>query len=306
MSVSAPAGRGASVDAASAAIMLGLTFTWGLNQVAIKLASSGFSPLFMMAARSALGALAIVLWCLLRRIPLSLRDGSLPAGLAAGFVFWAEFAFLFYGLDHTTAARGALMLNTMPFWVLIGAHFVLGERMRLRQLAGLAMAFCGVVLVFSDRLSAVGANTALGDALCLVAGAAWAVNTLVVKRSKLVAVGAEKLVLYQLVVSAVLTLPLLPFAGPLLRDVTPLATGGLLFQALIVVTVSYLIWFWLMRRYPAAGLASFAFLVPVFAVLCGAAVLGEPLTPRIFAALALIAAGLVVVNRPPRRNAGLA
>lgn len=297
-------GRRDAVDITAAAIMVCLTFTWGFNQVAIKLAAAGFSPLFMMFARSALGALAIWLWCLLRRIPLFARDGSLPAGLAVGFIFWTEFVLIFYGLDYTTAARGALMLNTMPFWVLVGAHFLLGERMQPRHVAGLAMAFAGVFLVFSDRLSAVGPNPLLGDALCLAGGVAWAANTLLVKRTRLASIGAEKLVLYQLVLSAVLTLPFLPVLGPALREVTALATASLVFQAVFVVAVTYLIWFWLMRRYPAAGLSSFVFLSPVFAVLCGAAILGDPLTPRIFAALALIAAGLAVVNRPPRRHTG--
>lgn len=302
MSTPALEGRREAVDAAAAAIMVGLTFAWGFNQVAIKLASAGFSPLFMSAARSGIGALAVWLWCLLRGIPLFRQDGSLAPGLLVGFVFWAEFLMLFYGLDFTSAGRGALMLNTMPFWVLVGAHFVLGETVRPRQFAGLAMAFCGVVLVFSDRFSAVGSHALLGDALCLAAGAAWALNTLLVKRSNLAAVGAEKLVLYQLVVSAVLTLPVIPLGGAPLRAVTPGAVGALLFQAVFVAAFTYLVWFWLMRRYPAAGLSSFAFLSPVFAVLCGAALLGEPLTPRIFAALALIAAGLAVVNRPPRRR----
>jgi drug/metabolite transporter (DMT)-like permease len=62
------------------------------------------------------------------------------------------------------------------------------------------------------------------------------------------------------------------------------------------------LWFWLLTRYPASSLSSFAFLSPVFGVLCGALFLGEPLTIRIFLALALIAAGLIIVNRPARKQ----
>ena len=65
--------------------------------------------------------------------------------------------------------------------------------------------------------------------------------------------------------------------------------------------ITYVVWFWLMRRYPAAGLSSFAFLTPVFGVLCGGLLLDEPLTIRIFLALALIGAGLIIVNRPQRK-----
>ena len=62
----------------------------------------------------------------------------------------------------------------------------------------------------------------------------------------------------------------------------------------------FIVWFWLMRRYPAAGLSSFAFLSPAFSVICGWLILGESLTWKIFLALGLIAVGLSVVNRPRR------
>jgi drug/metabolite transporter (DMT)-like permease len=291
-----------AVDMAAAAIMVGLTFSWGLNGVAAKLSYAGFSPVFVAVARSIVGGLLVFLWCRYRGIRLFESDGTLWPGLLAGLLFGAEFVLIFVGLEFTTVARSALMVNTMPFWVLVGAHFLLGEHMTLRKWAGLAMAFAGVVLVFSDKLSLPGPEAITGDVMSLGAGILWAATTLVIKKSRLAIAGAEKLLLYQLAVSAVMTLPLLPLAGPALRGFSPLATGALLFQAVYVVAFTYILWFWLVRRYPAAGLSSFAFLTPAFGVLCGGILLGEPLSLRIFAALGLIAAGLIVVNRPPRQS----
>jgi drug/metabolite transporter (DMT)-like permease len=290
-----------AVDMAAAAIMVGLTFSWGLNGVAAKLSYAGFSPVFVSVVRSALAGLVVLLWCRYRGIRLFESDGTLWPGLLAGLLFGAEFVLIFVGLEFTTVARSALMVNTMPFWVLVGAHFLLGEHMTLRKWTGLAMAFAGVVLVFSDKLSLPGPEAITGDIMCLGAGILWAATTLVIKKSRLAVVSAEKLLLYQLAVSAVMTLPLLPLAGPALREISPLATGALLFQAVYIVAFTYILWFWLMRRYPAAGLSSFAFLTPAFGVMCGGFLLGEPLSIRIFAALGLIAAGLIVVNRPPRQ-----
>jgi drug/metabolite transporter (DMT)-like permease len=138
--------------------------------------------------------------------------------------------------------------------------------------------------------------------MSLGAGVLWAATTLVIKKSKLAAISAEKLLLYQLAVSAAMALPLLALAGPALREFSVPATAALLFQAVYIVAFTYILWFWLMRRYPAAGLSSFAFLTPAFGVLCGGLLLGEPLSIRIFVALALIATGLIIVNRPPRRQ----
>lgn len=289
-----------AVDTAAVAFMLVLTFSWGLNGVAAKLTNAGYNPILLNVARSAIACVLVFLWCRFRGIRLFEKDGTLVGGILAGLLFGAEFCLVFVGLEYTTVARNSLLVNTMPFWVLIGAHFWLGERMTLQKWAGLMLAFCGVIVIFSDRLGSNGQSTLFGDLLSLAAGLFWALTTLTIKRSKLRTASAEKVLLYQLVVSAIMAIPLVSLAGPALRDVTPLATGALLFQAVYVVTITYLVWFWLMRRYPAAGLSSFAFLSPAFSVICGWLILGEPLTWRIFLALALIAVGLSVVNRPRR------
>lgn len=288
------------IDAAAAALMVLLTFSWGLNGVAGKLANHGFDPLFVSVVRSAIACVVVLLWCRLRGIRLFGNDGTLVPGIVVGLLFGAEFACIFIGLDYTSVGRSALLVNTMPFWVLVGAHFVLGERMTGRKLAGLVLAFGGVTLVFSDKLGRIGPDMIKGDLLSLAGGIFWAVTILCIKRGRLNSASAEKVLLYQLAVSAVATAPLLLLSGPVVRDVGGLATGALLFQAVYIVGVTYVIWFWLMRRYPAAGLSSFTFLTPAFGVLCGGVLLGEPLSWRIFAALALIAAGLFVVNRPAR------
>lgn len=294
---------GLPVDAAAAGVMIALTFTWGVGQVAAKVAVEGYSPIFLTMARSAIGLGVVLLWCWVRHVRLFERDGTLGAGVLVGALFGLEFALIFFGLDYTTAARGTLMLNTMPFFVLIGAHFVLGEALTLRKLFGVALAFLGVGLVLSDDLSAAGDATLFGDLLCLAGGVAWAATTLVIKGSRLAGARAEKTLAYQLAGSALVMLPLLPLAGPMVREVSALATGGLLFQGVVVVGITYLIWFTMIRTYSATGLSSFAFLSPVFGVLCAGILLNEPLSIRIFAALGLIAVGLLLVNRAGRARA---
>ncbi|MDN2567452.1 DMT family transporter [Aquibium sp. A9E412] len=302
MSGAGAAEQRTAIDVFAASLMILLTFSWGLNQVAIKLSTAGYSPIFLTIVRSSIAAVLVYGWCRYRAIPLFARDGTLGAGLLAGAMFGGEFALIFLGLDLTTAARATLMINTMPFWVLLGGHFLLGERMTRLKLVGVVLAFLGVALVLSDELSLPDPAALRGDLMCLAAGVLWAGTILVVKGSRLVAAPAEKTLLYQLVVSAVVTLPLLPLGGPVLREVSALATGALLFQAVYVVAFTYVLFFWLMRVYPASGLSSFAFLTPAFGVLGGGLILGEPLSLRIFLALGLIAAGLLLVNTPARRR----
>jgi drug/metabolite transporter (DMT)-like permease len=295
--------RHTTLDGLAIGLMVFLTFAWGLNGVAAKIANTGFDPVFLTLARSAIAAACVWAWCAFRGIPLLSRDGTLWAGILAGALFGFEFLLIFKGLDFTSVARSALMINMMPFWVLLGGHFLLGERMDTGKIAGLVLAFAGVAVIFSDSLSVPGPDAWIGDLMCVGAGILWAATTLVIKGSRLSTAGAEKVLLYQLAVSALITLPLLAVSGPVLREVTALATGALLFQAIFVVAFTYLLWFWLVRHYPASSLSSFAFLTPAFSVLMGGLVLGEPLTVRLFVALAMIAAGIAIVNRPRRAAA---
>jgi drug/metabolite transporter (DMT)-like permease len=101
-----------------------------------------------------------------------------------------------------------------------------------------------------------------------------------------------------------LTAPLIAdfYEEPQLTVLIRVAFTALLFQSLYIVAFTSVLWFWLLRRYPASGLSSFAFLSPVFGVLCGAIILGEAPTIRIFVALGLIAIGLIIVNRPARKQ----
>jgi len=291
-----------AIDTTAAVLMVGLTFSWGLNYVAAKLSYAGYDPVFLSVMRSLIGGLCVMAWCRWRGIALFGHDGTLLAGTAVGLLFGVEFLFLYIGLEHTTVARNTLLVNAMPFWMLLGGHFLLGERMTVRKVLGLVLAFCGLVLVFADKLGDYKDTMLLGDLLSLGAGVAWAGTNILIKRSNLTSVPAEKLLLYQLAGAALVGLLVMPFSGPPVRAFALVPTLALLFQAIYVVALTYVLWFWMLGRYPASSLSSFAFLTPVFGVLCGALFLGEPLSAGVFLALLLIVAGLIIVNRPARRQ----
>ena len=100
--------------------------------------------------------------------------------------------------------------------------------------------------------------------------------------------------LYQLVVSA----PLMAAAALLAAErVARLALGALAYQTIWVVSVTFVIWFALIARYSAGRLSAFTFFTPLFGVAAGHLVLGDPLTPAFAAAVALVAVGLLLVNR---------
>jgi drug/metabolite transporter (DMT)-like permease len=296
-------GRKAHMDGFAALVMIFLTLVWGMNTVFIKLATTGFSPLAMTFLRAVIAVSVIYAWCLFRKIPIFSRDGSLSAGITAGALFGLEFIFIYAGLDLTSASRGTLMTSTMPFFLMIGAHYLLGEHLTLPKVIGSVIAFAGVALVFLDKLSLPSPNAIYGDILCLIGGMLWAATTLFIRKSRMSSLSPEKILLYQLAGAALIAVPLMPFAGPLLRNVTLIPVASVIYQAVFVVGFTYVLWFWLMARYPASGLSSFAFLSPVFGVMFSGLLLSEPITVNLLIGLAMIAAGLVLVNRKRRSNA---
>ncbi len=295
--------RKTHLDAIALGSLVFCCLLWGLNQVAAKSAMHEIPALWQAAARSTGGAALVWLWSRSRGIVLFDRDATLPGGLLAGALFAAEFFCIFVGLQFTTASRMVVFIYTAPFIVALGMPLIArSERLNLWQSAGLLLAFAGVAWAFSEGFSGpgVGPMQWIGDGLGLVSGALWGATTLAVRASALTHASAEKTLLYQLGVSALLLIAAALFSGaPLPDHLSTLAWLSIGFQVVIVTFASYLLWFWLIRHYPATRLASFTMLTPVFGLMLGAVLLAEPITGRLLFALATVATGIFLVNRRP-------
>lgn len=285
--------------------LVGCAALWGLNQVATKAALAELPPLLQAAVRSLGAALLLALWAAWQRISLNPFNGTWRAGLMAGSLFASEFACIFVGLQYTSASRMAVFIYLSPFVVALAMPLIAPtERLGGVQRLGLAAAFAGVVWAFAEGFTApaVGPHQWLGDALGALAAVLWAGTTLTIRATRLSTAVAEQTLMYQLLVSGVL----LGSAGLLSGEhwpasVSTMTWASLGFQTIIVTFASYLLWFWLIRHYPATRLASFTLLTPVFGLLFGVLLLSEPLTARLIVALVAVACGIWLVNRPARR-----
>jgi drug/metabolite transporter (DMT)-like permease len=288
------------LDAAAIAVTIGLCLSWGFNNVAIKLAIHDIPPLIQSTARSLIAALLVGAWTRARGIPLLKRDGTLRAGILAGVLFALEFLLIYRGLVWTTATRGVLFLYLAPFFVVIGSRWLVpGDHFHLSQWLGLLLSFVGIAIAFGLPTPAADSRQVLGDLMLVGGAAAWAATTLTIKASALNRISAEKTLLYQLVVSApLLGLAAIVFGERITATPSAVALGAFAYQTVYVVSITFTIWFVLIVRYSAARLSVFTFLAPLFGVAAGHLVLGEPLTPAFAVAVALVAPGLLLVNRP--------
>ncbi|MFZ0607663.1 MAG: DMT family transporter [Xanthobacteraceae bacterium] len=288
------------LDGFAVAVTIGLCLSWGFNNVAIKLAIHDIPPLTQSAARSAIAAVLVYLWTQMRGMPLFRRDGTLAPGILAGILFALEFLLIYRGLVWTTVTRGTLFLYLAPFFVVIGSRWLLpGDRFHVSQWFGLSLSFVGMIIAFGVPTPAVSPHQLLGDLMMVGAALAWAATTLVIKVTALNRISAEKTLLYQLVVSApLLAAGAILFGEHLSSMPSALALGAFAYQTLWVVSVTFAVWFALVVRYSAARLSAFTFLAPLFGVAAGHLVLSEPLTLAFALAVALVAGGILLVNRP--------
>lgn len=273
------------------------------NQVIIKLVNEGLQPVFFAGLRSLGGAVVIFAWMKFRGLSLAIKPGTVPAGLLMGVVFAVEFVCLFWALDLTSVTRTSVIFYTMPMWLALGAHFLLpGERLTPVKSVGLLLAFAGVVIALTMRGEGAGETSLLGDFLALLGAISWAGIALCARATALREVRPEVQLLWQLTISAPILLFAALFFGPLLRDPELIHWAGLGVQILVIVSAGFLFWLWLLTIYPASSVAAFSFLTPVFGVGLGWFLLGEDVGPGILIALALVCVGLILVNRPARRE----
>jgi drug/metabolite transporter (DMT)-like permease len=294
------------IDFGAMAILVILCASWGLQQVAIKVANQGVSPILQASMRSVGAAILLWIWMGVHRQPILEKDGTLWWGIAAGLLFTAEFIFVYWGLEFTNASRAIIFLNISPFIVALGAQlFIPGEQLRIIQVVGLCCAFAGIVVAFSESATYTSYRILIGDGMLAVAAVFWGATTVLVKAGPLSRIRPGKTLLYQLAVSAVF-LPI----GSLIKDesgivhMTPVIAGCLAYQIVWVAFITFLAWFWLVRKYPASRLASFTFLTPIFGVIAGGVLLKEPISNTLLLTLLLVGTGIYLVNRPaPEREA---
>ena len=288
------------LDITAMVMLVVLCASWGLQQVTIKFANQGVSPLLQCGIRSVGATVLIWLWMTVRREPILARDGTLWWGIAAGLLFAVEFLLVYWGLDFTNASRAVIFLYMSPFVVALGAQlFIPGEHLRMIQIVGLCFAFTGIVVAFRESLNFPTYQMLVGDVMLVGAAVFWGAATVLIKASPLARIRPSKTLLYQLAVSAVV-LPLgsLVKGEPGIVLMTPLIAVCLVYQVVWIASITYLAWFWLIRNYPASRIASFTFLTPLFGVLAGGLLLKEAITGMLIVALVLVAAGIYLVNRP--------
>jgi drug/metabolite transporter (DMT)-like permease len=199
-----------------------------------------------------------------------------------------------------------LIVATVPLWmVLLDWARSGGRRPTAGVAAGLLLGTAGLaVLVGPGVFTGHGAVDALGALVLVVSALSWAAGSVyaqhaAIPASPLLATGMEML------------------AGGVLLTLAALATGGasvdvgavtvrsmlaLLYLIVFGSFVGFTAYIWLLKVAPPARVSTYAYVNPIVAVLLGWAVLGEPLTPRTWAAAGIIVGGVAIITLSKART----
>jgi drug/metabolite transporter (DMT)-like permease len=290
------------LDVRAAILVLILCTIWGFQQVALKEVATNAAPVMQLAIRFGGASIFFGLWVFIREGRRAFADGTLPSGLLMGLLFSLEFIFAGQALVHTTAAHSVVFLYTAPIFTALGLQFLPEERLSLLQWTGIGVAFSGMVIAFLGWSGRPALQLLTGDLLALLGGVSWGATNVVLRHGRVGNAATAKTVLYQV---ATATLVLGAFAaatGQAQVELSRMTILGLLFQTLIIAISSYLVWFWLLRRYLTSRLMMLSLLTPLFGVVFGAALLGDPIELRFALGALLVLTGVLIVNLRPLRQ----
>jgi drug/metabolite transporter (DMT)-like permease len=291
------------LGAAMFSILLNLLF--GANAVAAKISLQGMGVFTTIGLRFALAAISIILWAIFTGQPLHIDKHKANQLSILSIFFVAQIGLFYLGLNMTTASRGTLIGNLLPFVVLLLAHyFIPGDRITGRKILGTVLGFCGLLFIVLDK-KGVDIDVRIGDFLIFLAVIIWGGSAVYVK--KLTST------IHPLIISLYpmfLASPCFLLAGffwdkDMIRFIDRSIVISMLYQSFVTASFCYIAWNTMIKKFGATALHSFVFVMPISGVFFGVILLGEPFTPNFLASIILIAAGIIIINSRTKKTTGL-
>jgi drug/metabolite transporter (DMT)-like permease len=289
------------------AALIVMVVIWGYSWVVMKIGLRYAHPFDFAAWRVGMGAIFLFAIVKLRGHGLGLPRYRMAVVLGmtqvALFVALSHFALLEAGPGKTS-----VLVFTMPFWMIVFAHFILNERMGGAQWLAVALAFGGLTLIVAPW----NLTSLFGSLLAVAGGAVWAISAVISKRWPTPGTDPLTFTAWQLFFGffALATLAFVTPHEPIRW--TPEFLWALAFSTIAATSIGWWLWAYVLSHTPAgiAGLNSLG--IPVIAVIASWLQLGERPPPLELFGMLLIGIALALLGwlgvrdgRPgPARPAG--
>jgi len=281
-----------------------LSLIWGASFMLIKIGLQGMGTLTLVTFRIALGALALWMVVLWRRLPLPRAGATLGALVLMGLFNNAiPFTLITWGETTVDSGLAAVLNGTVPLFTIIIAHLWLrDERITLPKVIGLLVGFAGVIIVIHGgaaelSLATLRSGALSGQLAVVLASASYAAAAVFARRYlqnvHAFVLAATQLTAATLFISAALFLWGWPPAlhtsavAPLLAVVT---------LGVVNTGVAYMLFFSLLSQVGATRTTLVTYVIPAVGLFLGFVFLGEPLSLAVILGFLLIVAGVLLVN----------
>lgn len=274
-----------------------ISLIWGSTWLAIKIGLDSLPPLYAVSIRFTVAAAILLVILRVRRIPVPVDRRSVLLYLnLAVLSFSFPYALVYWSEQYIPSALASILFAAYPFVVAVGSHlFLPAERLNRYKIAGIASGFLGVILIFWTDLQLEGANTP-GMVAILVSTLLQGSSLVLVKRAH-PDINPNALTFGGMVAGLLILYPLaLIFESPGQVHLDAKGAGTIVYLGSFGTVVTFVIYYWLLKRVQAVYLSLVSLVTPVIAVILGALWLNEALSPRVFFGAALVLCGIALAN----------
>jgi drug/metabolite transporter (DMT)-like permease len=270
----------------------------GATHIAAKAVVGEVDALTLTLFRNIISVVGFYVILMVRGMGVHIEKGSRRSIFLLGFlVVFNQYLYLF-GMKYTTAANGALLYALTPIFVLLLSRYFFSDKISLRKLAGIILAFVGVTVVIFEHGVSTSADFAFGNIMILLAVITYALFTILGRPIvlKYGALSATALVnfagLLLILPCGVYNAATFPYES--LRTIDWI---GILYLGIGTSMIGYLLWYYALRRIDAIRLAVFANGQPIVASILSVIFLGATITPQFVVGGIVTLAGVIITQR---------
>jgi len=281
-------------------ILLGfsiISLIWGSTWLAIKIGLDSVPPFYGVAIRFSLAAIVLLMLVRVRGEKFLFDRTSLLLYLNLGVLsFSLPYALVYWGEQYIASGLASILFAAYPFVVAIGSHFFLPEeRLNFHKSIGILLGFVGVIVIFWSDIQLGTANSA-GMGAILLSTVMQGTSLVVVKR-KHKNLSATALTCGGMIIG-VLIMYGLAFLFESFSSIRfdAKGIGSIVYLGTFGTVVTFVIYYWLVRKIEAVYLSLVSLVTPILAVILGALFLGEVLSSRVFIGATLVLFGILIAN----------
>lgn len=274
-----------------------ISIIWGSTWLGIKIGLESIPPFFGVAIRFTVAAIILYIIIRLRGERLQLdRHAVFLYCILALLSFSLPFALVYWGEQYISSGLASILFAVYPFVVAIGSHFFLpAEPLNVFKISGILLGFFGIVVIFLADLHTGDSSTA--GMIAILISTVMQATSLVVMKKKGKDVDPIHLTFGGMTVGLIFSYGL----AFIFEDVSQVhfdakGIGTIVYLGTFGSVVTFVVYYWLLKRVEAIFLSLVSLVTPVLAVILGTIWLDETLAPRVFTGSAMVLTGILVAN----------